>query len=218
MHAEFWQARWTRGEIGFHLPEVNPYLQRHWPVLALPSNARILLPLCGKSLDIAWLAARGHQVVGVELAQAAVEAFFHEQQLQPQVTQEGAFTVYRAAAVEVFCGDFFALSRQQLGDCQAFYDRAALIALPAEMRADYAAHLSAIMPDACQGLLVTLDYEQAQMQGPPFAVTDSEVQQLFAGAWQIETLECCDALSDNDKFQQRGVQRLDERVYRLCRG
>jgi thiopurine S-methyltransferase len=186
--------------------------------LALPSEARVLLSLCGKSLDIAWLAAQGHRVVGVELAQAAVEAFFHEQQLQPQVSQEGAFTVYRAAAVEIYCGDFFALTRQQLGDCQAFYDRAALIALPAEMRADYAAHLSAILSDACQGLLVTLDYEQAQMQGPPFAVTDSEVQQLFAKAWQIETVECHDALSDNQKLQQRGVQRLDERVYRLRRG
>lgn len=218
MHAEFWQARWARGEIGFHLSEVNPCLQRHWPALALSSEARVLLPLCGKSLDIAWLAAQGHRVVGVELAQAAVEAFFREQQLQPQLTEEGAFTVYRAAAVEIFCGDFFALTKQQLGDCQTFYDRAALIALPTEMRTDYAAHLSAIMPDACQGLLVTLDYEQAQMQGPPFAVSDSEVQQLFARAWQIETLECCDALSDNEKFQQRGVQRLDERVYRLRRG
>nr|WP_298170727.1 thiopurine S-methyltransferase [uncultured Pseudomonas sp.] len=216
MHADFWQARWARGEIGFHLPEVNPCLQRHWPALALPGQARVLLPLCGKSLDIAWLASQGHRVVGVELAQKAVEEFFHEHALQPQISREGAFLVYRAGAMEIYCGDFFALTAQQLGDCQAFYDRAALIALPDEMRARYAAHLSAILPAADQGLLVTLDYEQAQMQGPPFAVSDGEVQQLFAGAWRIEALECGDAL--DEKFRQRGLQRLDERVYRLRRG
>lgn len=123
---------------------------------------------------------------------------------------------YRAGAVEIYCGDFFALTAQQLGDCQAFYDRAALIALPDEMRVRYAAHLSVILPAASQGLLVTLDYEQAQMQGPPFAVSDGEVQQLFAGEWRIEALECGDAL--DEKFRQRGLQRLDERVYRLRRG
>lgn len=216
MHAEFWQARWARGEIGFHLPEVNPCLQRHWPALALPGQARVLLPLCGKSLDIAWLASQGHRVAGVELAQKAVEAFFHEHALQPQISQEGAFLVYRAGVVEIYCGDFFALTAQQLGDCQAFYDRAALIALPDEMRVRYAAHLSAVLPAASQGLLVTLDYEQAQMQGPPFAVSDGEVQQLFAGEWRVEALECGDAL--DEKFRQRGLQRLDERVYRLRRG
>ncbi len=216
MHAEFWQARWARGEIGFHLPEVNPCLQRHWPALALPGQARVLLPLCGKSLDVAWLASQGHRVAGVELAQKAVEAFFHEHALQPQISQEGAFLVYRAGVVEIYCGDFFALTAQQLGDCQAFYDRAALIALPDEMRVRYAAHLSAVLPAASQGLLVTLDYEQAQMQGPPFAVSDGEVQQLFAGEWRIEALECGDAL--DEKFRQRGLQRLDERVYRLRRG
>lgn len=216
MHAEFWQARWAQGEIGFHLPEVNPCLQRHWPALVLPSQARVLLPLCGKSLDIAWLASQGHRVVGVELAQKAVEEFFREHGLQPQISEEGAFLVYRAGAVEIFCGDFFAMTAQQLGDCQAFYDRAALIALPDEMRTRYAGHLSTILPDACRGLLVTLDYEEGQMQGPPFAVTDNEVQHLFAGTWRIEPLECGDAL--DEKFRQRGLQRLDERVYRLHRG
>ena len=78
MHAEFWQARWARSEIGFHLSEVNPYLQRYWPALGLPEGARVLVPLCGKSLDLAWLVGQGYQVVGVELAPRAVEDFFTE--------------------------------------------------------------------------------------------------------------------------------------------
>lgn len=217
MHAEFWQARWTRSEIGFHSPEVNPYLQRHWPGLGLSEGSRVLVPLCGKSLDLAWLAGQGHRVLGVELAQKAVEDFFSEQQLQPQISQAGGFRLYRAGAVEIYCGDFFALTAQQLGDCTALYDRAALIALPAEMRGRYVAQLSQLLPRGCQGLLVTLDYEQERMDGPPFAVPDSEVQRLFTAPWQLATLESGDVLSENLKFIQRGLQRLDERIYRLCK-
>jgi thiopurine S-methyltransferase len=217
MHAEFWQARWARSEIGFHLPEVNPYLQRHWSALGLPAGARVLVPLCGKSLDLAWLAGQGYQVVGIELAQRAVEDFFREHGLQPQVSEVGDFTLYRAGSVEIYCGDFFALTEQQLSGCVALYDRAALIALPAPMRERYVAHLTQVLPVDCQGLLVTLDYDQTQMDGPPFAVADNEVLRLFASAWQVTSLECADVLGENWKFLQRGLERLDERVYRLIR-
>lgn len=218
MHAEFWQVRWARSEIGFHLPEVNPYLQQYWPALGVPEGARVLVPLCGKSLDLAWLAGQGYQVVGVELAQRAVEDFFAEHKLQPEVSEVDAFRLYRAGAVEIYCGDFFALTAQQLQGCQALYDRAALIALPPEMRERYAAHLAQVLPVGCQGLLVTLDYPQEQMAGPPFAVPDSEVQQLLGAAWQLECIEAADVLGENWKFLQRGLQRLDERVYRLRKG
>src|SRR3990167_7541551 len=116
---------------------------------------------------------------GVELAQKAVEDFVAEQGLTAEISEEGAFKVYRAGAVELWCGDFFALTAEQLGDCQAFYDRAALIALPADLRVRYVTHLQAILPAGCRGLLITLDYQQSQMDGPPFAVTDAEVHELF---------------------------------------
>jgi len=217
MHAECWQARWARSEIGFHLPEVNTYLRQYWSALGLPIGARVLVPLCGKSLDLAWLAGQGYQVVGVELAQRAVEDFFAEHELQPVVSEVGAFRLYRAGAVEIYCGDFLALTAQQLAGCSGLYDRAALIALPPEMRERYAAHLAQVLPVGCQGLLVTLDYPQEQMAGPPFAVPDSEVQQLLGAAWQLECIEAADVLGENWKFLQRGLQRLDERVYRLCK-
>src|ERR1700739_935957 len=110
MQPEFWHKKWESNQIGFHQPEVNPYLQRHWPDLAIPAQSRVLVPLCGKSLDLLWLAGRGHRVLGVELSQRAVEDFFREQQLQPQISEEGGFEVYRAGAIELRCGDFFALS------------------------------------------------------------------------------------------------------------
>lgn len=215
MHEDFWLERWARDQIGFHLSEVNPYLQRHWPALGLAQGARVLVPLCGKSLDLLWLAAQGHRVLGVELAEKAVVDFFAEQQVQVEVLQRGAFKVYRAGALELWCGDFFALTAADVADCAALYDRAALIALPAAMRERYAAHLTAILPAGCEGLLITLDYAQSQMNGPPFAVSDGEVQARFAEAWQVERVERLDVLEGNWKFIKHQLQALDEVVYRL---
>lgn len=217
MEPKFWQERWARNQIGFHLPEVNPYLQRHWPKLALAEGAKVLVPLCGKSLDLMWLASCGHRVLGVELSERAVEAFFSEQGLVPRISQRGVFKVYQADLIEVWCGDFFALDAEALADCSALYDRAALIALPPLMRAQYAGHLNALLRPGCQGLLITLDYDQTQKAGPPFAVTDDEVKVLLGSHWTVQVVEEQDILGESWKFVQDGVTRLEERVYQLTR-
>ncbi|PTT05798.1 thiopurine S-methyltransferase [Pseudomonas sp. HMWF006] len=215
MQPEFWHKKWASNQIGFHLSAVNPYLQRHWPDLSIPATARVLVPLCGKSLDLAWLAGRGHQVLGIELSEKAIEDFFNEHQIQPQISEKGAFKVYRSDAIELWCGDFFALTASDVADCVAFYDRAALIALPAPMRERYAAHLQQILPQGVQGVLITLDYDQAQIPGPPFAVGDDEVKRLLGDLWQVQALEERDVLGESWKFLQAGVTRLEERVYRV---
>lgn len=217
MEPKFWQERWARNQLGFHLPEVNPYLERHWPSLALAEGAKVLVPLCGKSLDLMWLATQGHRVLGVELSEQAVEAFFSEQSLTPRITQRGVFTVYQADLIEVWCGDFFALDAEVLADCTAVYDRAALIALPPLMRSQYTEQLNNMLRPGCQGLLITLDYDQTQKAGPPFAVTDEEVKVLLGAHWSLQVIEKQDILGDSWKFVQDGVTRLDERVYRVAR-
>ena len=215
MEPKFWQERWARNQIGFHLPEVNPYLPRHWPKLALADGAKVLVPLCGKSLDLMWLASAGHRVLGVELSEQAVEAFFSEQGLVPRVSRRGVFKVYQADQIELWCGDFFALSADAVADCAALYDRAALIALPPLMRAQYAGHLNTVLRPGCRGLLITLDYDQTQKAGPPFAVTDEEVRVLLESHWAAQVLEEQDILGESWKFVQDGVTRLEERVYQL---
>lgn len=213
MRESFWLQRWHADQIGFHARQVNDLLRRHWPTVAASSEATVLVPLCGKSLDIAWLAARGHRVIGVELAEVAVAAFFAEQGIQPLISEEGAFKVYRHGRVELFCGDFFALEARHLQDCALFYDRAALIALPAEMRERYVSHLCSVLPAGSKGLLVTLDYDQALMEGPPFSVNDAEVQGHSGKVWSSELLESLDALEP--RFQARGLTSMNERAYRL---
>lgn len=217
MEPKFWQERWARNQLGFHLPEVNPYLERHWPSLALAEGAKVLVPLCGKSLDLMWLATQGHRVLGVELSEQAVEAFFSEQSLTPRITQRGVFTVYQADLIEVWCGDFFALDAEVLADCTAVYDRAALIALPPLMRSQYTEQLNNMLRPGCQGLLIILDYDQTQKAGPPFAVTDEEVKVLLGAHWSLQVIEKQDILGESWKFVQDGVTGLDERVYRVAR-
>lgn len=187
MNLDFWHAKWQKNEIGFHLNEANPLLVRHFPALRLPSNSRIFLPLCGKTLDIHWLLAQGFRVAGAELSTIAVEALFDELKLAPTLTKVGDLTRYSANNIEIFNGDFFALTAQMLGAVDAVYDRAALVALPAEMRKAYTAHLGAISQYAPQ-LLVTFDYDQTQLDGPPFCVSADEVRAHYSQNYALQQL------------------------------
>ncbi|MNM59563.1 Thiopurine S-methyltransferase [compost metagenome] len=216
MEPAFWQQRWADNQIGFHQAQVNPYLQKYWPTLGLAPGSRVLVPLCGKSLDLAWLAGQGHRVLGVELSRRAVEDFFREHGLEAEVRQQGAFEVWRSGDVQLWCGDFFALRAEDVADCVGLYDRAAVIALPVQMRARYMQLLSGLLPTSCRGLVVTLDYDQSLLAGPPFSVRDEELRQGFAG-WQVEQLEAVEVIEESPKFVQAGASSLLERVYRLSR-
>ncbi|KQR18238.1 MULTISPECIES: thiopurine S-methyltransferase [Xanthomonas] len=217
MDTNFWLQRWQDGQTGFHQDEVMPLLQKHWPALQLPHAARVLVPLCGKTLDLHWLAAQGHRVLGVELSPLAVTQFFDEANLHPQRHTSSAGEHFVAGPIEIICGDAFALDASVLADCTAVYDRAALVALPADLRWRYLETTYARLPAACRGLLITLDYPQAEKAGPPFAVDAAEVQTLFQAQWQVQQLEQRDILDQESRFRADGVTALSTAVYRLQR-
>lgn len=187
MHHDFWHQRWQHQQIGFHLHEVNPFLLAHFQALKLQPGQRILVPLCGKTLDIHWLLAQGLQVVGVELSALAVDALFAELNLVPEITQTGTLKHYRTTQLEVFQGDFFALDHARLGKIDAVYDRAALIALPNEMRRQYSQHLINITHTAPQ-LLISFAYDQSLVPGPPFSVSQEEVGTHYQTDYQCTVL------------------------------
>jgi len=215
MDPDYWQARWHRGETGWHSDQVNRHLQACWPRLGIPDGTQVLVPLCGKSPDLLWLAGQGCRVLGVELSERAATGFFADQGLVPTVTDAGALRRYQAAAIEILCGDFFALTPAQTAGVGALYDRAALIALPPAQRVHYAARLDALLPRRVPRLLITLQYDQTRMPGPPFSVPRTEVEQLFGREHRIETLERRDALPESPGMRARGLTELVERVYRL---
>lgn len=179
VEANFWHERWEKNEIAFHQADTHPLLVEFWPTLGVAAPARVLVPLCGKSLDMLWLLAEGYSVVGVELNRSAVKQFFAEQQVQPSIEQRDGFEVFSAANVEIVVGDIFALQARHVGDIDAVYDRAALVALPETMRSNYSQHICAIVGNAKQ-LLITFDYDQSLQDGPPFSVDEKEVTDLYA--------------------------------------
>lgn len=217
MEPKFWHARWRSGQIGFHRSTVDRHLARHWPDFDLPANARVLVPLCGKSLDLNWLLARGHRVAGVELSGLALESFCMEHGIPARRRTLEHFDVYEAAGLKLFCGDFFELGRDLLGPFDAVYDRAALISWMPDMRVRYAARLSALTVSGTQTLLITMEYPQAQMPGPPFAVGAAEVERLYAPDHAIEAISRENVLADEPRLRGRGVTELHEVCYRLTR-
>lgn len=217
MEPSFWHARWQANEIGFHQEEINAHLQGYWPRLDVAAGGTVFVPLCGKSRDMLWLASRGHRVLGVEISPIAAAAFFADNGLPVEPIEQERFVLRRAGEIALLQGDYFDLRPEELHEVAAVYDRASLIALPPAMRAAYAAHMAKLLPAGTPSLLVTLDYDQAEMNGPPFAVGPAEVATLFARDFRVEALGDLDILAENPRFRARGLTRLEERVYQLTR-
>ncbi len=214
MDPEFWLERWRNGHLGFHQGETNRALMSHWPALDAPSGSRVFVPLCGKSLDMVWLAGQGHAVVGAELSEIAVTAFFEILERSPEVREEAGFTVYTSGPYEIWCGDYFALPPEVTADIGAIYDRASLIALPPEMRPAYATQMSALNTSGAPALLLTIEYDQAIVAGPPHSVGRDEVDRLFSD-WEIAELQRGTEQIRNPRFVDGGLPVVTGVAYRL---
>lgn len=182
MEADFWIDRWQTGRTGFHREGVNPHLVAMAD--ALPPGGRVLVPLCGKSVDLAYLAGRGHTVLGVELSPLAAEAFFAEQGATPTQEPAGPFTRWRAGQVEILEGDLFSLTPELAGTVDAVWDRAALIALPEAMRARYVPTLARLLNAGAPYLLVTIDIPSRE-GGPPFSIDEATVRALYEPDFEV---------------------------------
>jgi thiopurine S-methyltransferase len=191
MEQDFWLARWRDNKIGFHEGAPNTLLVAHFAALGVPAGGRVFVPLCGKTRDLCWLRAQGLDVVGAELSRLAVEQFYAEQGLAPAITPAGKLERFAAEGVTIFVGDIFDLDRDTLGPVDAVYDRAALVAFPMPMRDAYADHLLALTGGARE-LLVTFEYDQAKIAGPPFSVTEAEVRARYGSLYRLERAETRD--------------------------
>lgn len=188
MKADFWHRRWSDKRIGFHQDKATPLLVSHWDRLALDGRTSVFVPLCGKSQDLIWLNQQGHPVQGVELSRTAIEEFDIENSLQGRWKTIDGFELYCAGSIQIWHADFFALGSNQLGTIQAIFDRAALIALPEDMRAQYSQHINSLAATNCQQLLICLEYEQSKREGPPFSISKNDVEALYSD-WQCTSLE-----------------------------
>ena len=187
MDSSFWLQKWEKNDIGFHKNEANPVLVKYFGELSLLKGSRVFMPLCGKTLDIAWLLSKGYRVTGAELVEMAVEQLFDELGVEPKISRVGKTSLYSAKDIDIFVGNILDVSGKILGSVDTIYDRAALVALPEEMRNRYTAHLTEITGKAPQ-LLVTYEYDQNLMEGPPFSVSNEEVNRHYSDSYDLSLL------------------------------
>lgn len=217
METAFWQTRWQEDRIGFHADQINPFLREYWSTLQLRGNEHVFVPLCGKSLDMHWLAQQGHVVTGNEIIEKAVVAFFEECGLRVTRTKEERFERFRGGEVDLLLGDFFALTPEDLEGVTAWYDRAAQVALPPDMRIRYYEHLAALLPVGAKGLSLAFEYPQEQKQGPPFSVEEEEIRALCADRFSCTLLHRSDRLEAEPRLKEQGLTRASEAIYLMER-
>lgn len=189
MEPAFWLKKWQAHEIGFHQTDIHPLLLAHWAALGFVPGQRVLVPLCGKSRDLSWLAARGLEVIGFELSELAVQAFFREHELEPCVVEVDSYVRFSAPGMTIFCGDFFQVSLASCAPCDAVYDRAALIALSPTQREPYLNALRRLCRSQARGLLITVEYPDGVVSAPPFSIPRSEIEDRYRGWARLEELE-----------------------------
>lgn len=209
MDAEFWLDKWQHNQIGFHKSEANPLLIKHINALALNKGDRIFLPLCGKTLDIGWLIEKGFRIVGAELSELAIEQLFTQLDLEPTIEQLANLRLYSADNIDIFVGNIFDLTRDMIGDVDAVFDRAALVALPEDMRKTYTKHVIDVTSCAPQ-LLLTFEYGVSDVAGPPHSIPQDEVVALYGNHYHLQTLEPFDIVGGF-----RGASKAIEHVWHL---
>ena len=215
MDPAFWRDRWQQNQIAFHQRDFNPYLVRHAQLL--PTEGSILVPLCGKSRDLLFLAQRGNQVLGCELVESALEAFYQEASLPYQKTQDAPFVRLEGENIRTFAGDFFAFTKERSGPVAAIFDRAAVVALPEVMRQAYLEHLLSFLSPGGVCLMVGLHYQHDAPAGPPFSIPLSEVIERTKNLADARFLQEADVLMGRPDLQQRGFRSYREWVALLTR-
>ena len=208
---KIWESRWQEDRIGFHLKEVNPYLIKFSDQLLFQNPDRVFVPLCGKTLDLCWLTKKTKKVIGIELVKKAVQDFFAENNIAYLVQQEETFQKFTSKSIEIYLGDFFELKPEDTPPFKAIYDRASIIALEELDRRKYVNHLIPFLDPAGRILLITLEYNQNQMEGPPYSVPGEEIESLFSPLGSLKLLETCDVL--DDRFRKKGLTQLLEHVF-----
>lgn len=191
MNQNFWHQKWEENDIGFHREKVNPFLEKFFNLLLPHQRGRVFVPLCGKTVDISWLLKNGCSVIGVELSSIAIEQLFNDLKVSPTITKGDSFLHYSAPQLDIYCGNIFDMTKSLIGQVNAVYDRAALVALPYKTRKTYTSHVIKISENASQ-LLVTYEYNQTLVDGPPFSVDSNEVHEHFLNSYTITLLESRD--------------------------
>tara|TARA_B100000989_G_scaffold298534_1_gene288314 strand:+ start:1408 stop:2049 length:642 start_codon:yes stop_codon:yes gene_type:complete len=209
---EYWENRWVTNQTGWHRSVYNDLMVKYWPKLGIPTDSKVLVPLCGKSLDMLWLAEKGHAIVGIEFTRVAVERFFSENKLEHTIVKHPSYIEFSSDRFTIFNGNILVIP-SDLIQAEAWYDRAAMIAINPDLREDYVSQIRQQTKVGAVGLLITYSYPQEEMEGPPFSLNYDDVFQLFQDGFRVECLETIE-LEDE---KERGLSRINSSVFALTR-
>ncbi|MEX2396947.1 MAG: thiopurine S-methyltransferase, partial [Balneolales bacterium] len=204
---------WNKNKTGFHASEINEHLERYWNFIGIEPKSLVFVPLCGKSLDMVWLAEQGYKVLGVEASEKACLLFFEQASLDYSIFTAGDFKVYKGVNIEIWCGDFFKLRKKDLPDFNAVYDRAALVAMPPGKRPAYINKIKEVTNNNLIMLLVSFTYHPTSITGPPFNVPEEEIRDLMGSQYTVMKLDSLNVLHKAKKFQNAGLLEFHENSY-----
>lgn len=212
MSNKIWKSMWKHNQFQFHQPIINPLLQQYLPQLQLSANDDILVPLCGKSLDMDLLIDSGYHVIGIELSKIAIQAYFDARNIKPQHEKKGQFIRWWHNDIEIWCGDIFNLTDNDISHVKTLYDCASLTALPSESRPHYVQHFYEKLSKQSQILLITTESaDEHQLESA--SMIDSEVQSLYENYYQIELLHGQSSLKQDPEHPGAAIMPMDEKVY-----
>jgi len=206
---DFWLDRWQTGRIGFHQEGVESKLIEFWPTL--PKNSRVLVPLCGKSNDLIWLAEQGYQVTGVELSSLAVVQFLGDNDFAYDAHQEGDLKIYtvKELPLRIIEGDYFSFQENGFDAC---YDRAAMVAMPDSKRAHYTSHTLERLSKKAFVLVISLRYDGIK-NSPPFSLEDTSVSALWGN--NIKKIASEDLAQTNPRYKEQGHTFFEESTWHI---
>ncbi|MFN3852457.1 MAG: thiopurine S-methyltransferase [Spirosomataceae bacterium] len=186
MEASFWIKSWELGGFytSFHRRDIHPYVLEYMTPDEI-ENKNILVPLCGKTLDMLYLAQYANKVIGVELVEEAIVQFFDENNLPYEMIDD---ETYVSGNITLLKKDFMALTTEEIGQIDWIYDRASLVALPYEMRVDYLRAIDRLSDVGTKQLIITLEYFPL-INSAPFCIKPNEVDDYYGAGHIIKHVE-----------------------------
>lgn len=186
MEAKFWFDSWEKGGFytSFHRKDIHPYVLNYLTPDELAGKT-CLVPLCGKSVDMMYLAAFADKVIGVEIVEKAILEFFEENNLAYHQPDD---ETYIAGNITLLRKDFMQLTSQEIGHIDWVYDRASLVALPDKMREDYLYSIDRLTDIGTKSLVITLEYFPL-INSAPFSIPISEMEDYYGLGHFINHIE-----------------------------
>lgn len=205
---KFWHQAWEDGRTRFHLSEYNTNLVKFFPSYSFKQKNSCLVPLCGKTLDMHFLADHFENVVGVDIVKMPLEQFFSDHQINSH--EEPKNKSINGRNITLYERDFLNDNLAELKQFDFIYDRASLVAIEPKLRPKYVQQIKNFFHQDTILHLATFERE-IHGGGPPYDLTPDEVREYF-NDFNIEML-----IDESRDFEDRegNLHKTFQKVFKI---